>query len=184
MSCADGRSDRVAEAPVRRQISPLRRPCSYEYRAKIAVPVWFIVEGSVYVTDPTAIHAVADVQETPESRPEQVKAVLHEAPVAMTGSGAGWRTHSAPFQRSANRSPACSVKPPPTATHTLADTHDTSVSSSLPPKTSGLRGFTADQRVPSQRSAVANGKQLLHSLNPTAMHARPDVQDTPRRVSA
>jgi hypothetical protein len=124
------------------------------------------------VSDPTAVHEEAEVQDT------DAKEV---APPAV-GLGAALRVQPVPFQRSTS---GTSFWPPsptpytmsPTAVHALADVQDTESRVLFSPPT-GAVGTTV-QVLPFQDSASAapDGPP-----NPVAMHAVPLVQDTAIRV--
>jgi len=113
---------------------------------------------------PTAVHADADVQDTPFS----------VAP-PRRGFGVDWMVHRVPFHRSA-RVVALGLKglAAPTAVHADADVQATPLRKPLP-----CRGLGVDwmvHRVPFHRSARVPAFEL-----PTAVHTDADVQDTPPR---
>ncbi len=75
-----------------------------------------VVAGLLVLNEPTAMHSLADGQDTLEN----------EADVRFGGLGVGWITHLVPFHRSATvlpRPPRCAE--PPTAMQTLRDGQDT-----------------------------------------------------------
>jgi hypothetical protein len=118
------------------------------------------VKGSVA---PTAVHADADVQDTPLRKP---------AP--RFGLGVPWMLHLVPFQLSA-RVPALD---PPTAVHADAEVQDTAFRL--------LRGREGVawmlHLVPFHRSARVLALAPKGLATPTAVHAAGDVQDTPNRL--
>ena len=122
---------------------------------------------ALLLNHPTAVHAVADVHDTPSST------LL----VAPSGFGVGSADQRDPSQRCANSncSPALLLDHP-TAVHAVADVHDTPSSSLL--VAPGLGVGRADQREPSQRSANVKPWPVLLSNHPTAVHAVADVHDT------
>src|ERR1700735_4316361 len=128
---------------------------------------------------PTAMHALAEVQEMP------VREVLMPC-----GSGArpgmAITAQVRPFQRIATAVPVSpKLKLPPTPMHAVAEVHATAfrVASPSPP---GMPGsFCAAHFRPFQRSAT--GSELaspLLSVPPTAVHSEADGHDTPPRKPA
>ena len=113
---------------------------------------------------PTAVHADADVHDTP----------LSVAP-PWDGLGVGWMLQRVPFHRSARVVPSAL---PPTAVHADADVHDTPFK---PPPRGGLGVGWMVHLVPFHRSATARGTPAVVVLAPTAMQAEADVQATPSR---
>jgi len=110
--------------------------------------------------NPTAVHFVADVHDTP-------RRLLLGGPL---GLGVVWIVQLVPSQRSANVPPLPMLGPDsPTAVHAVADVHETAFR--LPP----LGVVWVVQVLPSQRSASPP--------DPTAMHAVADVHETPFRLT-
>ena len=107
------------------------------------------------------MHAVADVHDTPDRE-------LEVAPLAL---GVGWIAQLLPFQSSASVAPP----PPPTAMHSLAEMHETSLSPLEPDV--GVDWIA--QLVPSQCSATAAVLKLVSVADPTAMHSLAEVHETP-----
>jgi hypothetical protein len=142
------------------------------YRLKNATPwglgvVWidqlvpFHCSASVPVLElPTAVHAVLDVHDTPESG-------------APDGLGVVWIDQLVPFHCSAS----VPVLELPTAVHAVLDVHDTP-ESQLEVAPDGLGVVWSDQLVPFHCSAsVASVKELV-SVVPTAVQRLPVLQDT------
>jgi hypothetical protein len=171
------------------QLEPFQRSASLEPNAKVAGP-------------PTAVHAVAAVQDTaPSVAPERL--------------GVVWTVQVLPFQTSAKvlsctlsnptaiqavaevhdtplraplplgvlwtvqllpSQPTAKVAPLelPTATHAVAAVHDTPLSVPPPPGVAWIA-----QVVPFQRSAKVRTRPALFVYDPTAVHAVADVHDTP-----
>ncbi|MFL5859704.1 MAG: hypothetical protein ACJ780_02850 [Solirubrobacteraceae bacterium] len=125
------------------------------------------------VNAPTAVQALADVQDTPLR--ESFSAVL----------GARWIDQLRPFQRSTSaelplQQSAADQDDDPTAMHALADVHDTpprEVSIVSPRLGVGGVGWT-DQLLPFQRSANVTSWPALLRKDPTAVQALPDTHDT------
>jgi hypothetical protein len=94
----------------------------------------------------------------------------------VEGLGVGWVDQEMPFQRAAKALAFCA----PTATQSLAETHDTS---SNPPNkplfTARLGVRWSDQRVPFQRSARVTPVPLWLVRSPTVVQATRDVHETP-----
>jgi hypothetical protein len=114
---------------------------------------------------PTAMQAVADVQDTPTS-----------SPPPRRGLGVAWMVHLLPFHPSA-RVFALGVKglEAPVAMHVVVDVQATPLRKPLP--WGGLGAAWIDQRVPFHRSASGPPPDP-----PTAVHADAEVQDTPFRA--
>jgi hypothetical protein len=114
---------------------------------------------------PAAMHADADVQDTPFS-----------SPPPWGGLGVAWIDHLVPFHRSA-RVLALGVKglAAPAAMHAVADVQATPLRKPLPWGALGVAW--TDQRVPFHRSASGPAPDP-----PTAVHADAEVQDTPFRA--
>jgi len=112
---------------------------------------------------PAAVHAVADVQDTPLRKPPP-----------CGGLAVAWMAHRVPFHRSA-RVPA---REPPTAVHADADVQDTA----LRPPCGGEGVAWTLHLVPFHRSAKVLALVLNGLAVPTAVHADADVQDTPSRL--
>jgi len=110
---------------------------AYEYRS---VKVRMV--PTLFVSLPTAVHAVADVHDTAD----------RELP--PVGLGVGSITHVAPFQASASV-PAMSA---PTAVHSVADVHDTA-DRELPPV--GLDVGSITHFFPFQASASVTSSSSL-----------------------
>jgi hypothetical protein len=116
---------------------------------------------------PTAVHARADVHDTPDSEPP---------------SGVGSVLHFRPFQCSAS-SPSGEKPVPPTAVQDLTEVHDTAVRLLEPERPAGLGTGWMAHLLPFQRSA--SGSREPPAVNcPTAVHALADVQDTPASALA
>jgi hypothetical protein len=121
---------------------------------------------------PTAVHAVEDVQDTPEK----------PLPCAPAGFGVDCTAQEVPFQRSASVTPVpeLSVKFP-TAVQLEADEHDTAFKNVFcDPGGSGIDWML--HAVPFHRSANAWNVLELSMKAPTAMHAEDEVHDRPRRL--
>jgi len=112
---------------------------------------------------PTAVHAVADVHDTPDST---------ENP---GGLGVAWIFQDVPFHASAN----VPLGPLPTAMHEVADVHDT-LDSDAPPEVRGA--LWSFQAVPFHASASVTPTPELLPAPPTAMHDVADVHDTPDKA--
>src|SRR5215470_8509746 len=113
---------------------------------------------------PTAVHADADVHDTP----------LKTSP-PCGGLGVAWMAQRVPFHRSARVRPA----ELPTAVHADAEVHDTPFRE--PPPCGGLGAAWMVHLVPFQRSATGRAAPVVVVLAPTAMQADADVQVTPSR---
>jgi hypothetical protein len=126
----------VYELPVGLGVGWIAQPVPFHRSANASVP-------ELLVKYPTAVHAVADVHDTPASW------LL----LAPAGLGEVWIAQLEPFHCSVNVScvPALSVKYP-MAVHTVIDVHDTPVSW-LFIAPAGLGMVWIDQAVPSQCSA-------------------------------
>jgi hypothetical protein len=112
---------------------------------------------------PTAVHADADVQDTPLRKPPP-----------RAGLGVFCTVHVVPFQLSA-RVPALE---PPTAVQADAEVQDTAL---RPPR--GWEGVAwMLHLVPFHRSARVLAVEPKGLADPTAVHADADVQDTPSRL--
>src|SRR5580700_6560957 len=107
------------------------------------------------------MHAVEDEHDTPNR-------LLAADPV---GLGTDWTVHSMPFQRSAKAKSMCELFwYSPTATHEVADVHDTRVSR-LESAPVGLGGASTVHVVPFQRSASGTPAPELLVYVPTAVHS-------------
>ena len=107
---------------------------------------------------PTAVHAVADEQDTPDS----------QSPSPNPGLGVRCTDHFVPFQRAA---------PDPTATHAVADAHDTSLRPlGLPRWSAHLDPFHRPTDEPPPKNPRIPS---VYAPPPTAMQAVLDVHDTP-----
>jgi hypothetical protein len=115
---------------------------------------------------PTAVHAHADVQDTPLNKPPP-----------CGGFGVAWIDQRVPSHRSA-RVPA---PEPPTAVHAHAEVQDTPF---RPPPCGGLGVGWIDQLVPSHRSARVWEAPAVVTLEPTAVQADGAVHATPSRLLA
>jgi hypothetical protein len=120
-------------------------------------------------TTPTAVHAVADVHETPVRK-------LIGAPA---GAGIGWMLQLVPSHLSAI---TCRAPLFPTAVHAFGEVQETAFRNApgLPEVGVGCM----PQLMPSQRSASVPPSGLLKMPSkapPTAKHADGDVHDTPLR---
>jgi hypothetical protein len=111
---------------------------------------------------PTAVHADADVQDTPLRKPPP-----------RFGLAVRWMVHLVPFQLSASV-PALEA---PTAVHADAEVQDTALK--LPCGGEGVAWML--HLVPFHRSARVLA-ELKGLAVPTAVHADGDVQDTPIRL--
>jgi len=109
---------------------------------------------------PTAVHADADVQDTPLRKPPP-----------CGGLGVAWTVHLVPFQLSA-RVPALEA---PTAVHADAEVQDTALR--LPCGGEGVVWML--HLIPFHRSARVLAPEPVGLAAPTAVHADADVQDTP-----
>src|SRR5579863_618795 len=116
----------------------------------------------VMLLSPTAVHEVADEQDTPTSSLPSIPPV--------GGFRVGWIVHFEPFQCSA------SVLLPslPTAVQARGDQHDTASSSTSAPGAAGRRWIT--HFLPFQRMASP-----WPGRSPTAIQARADEHHTPIR---
>jgi hypothetical protein len=112
---------------------------------------------------PTAVHADADVQDTPLRKPPP-----------RAGLRVAWIVHLLPFQLSA-RVPALDA---PTAVHADADVQETALR--LPCGGEGVAWML--HLVPFHRSARVLALAPKGLEPPTAVHADADVQDTPSRL--
>ena len=125
--------------------------------------------GAELSKPPTAMHDVADVQETPVSQ-------LNPAPA---GFGVGSIAQVLPFQCSAN---VTSVPLPftysPTAKQETTDGHDTPLRTLDGAPAGSATGGTVHV-LPFQRSASAMNAPLAFLSNPTVMQAAGAEQDTP-----
>jgi hypothetical protein len=107
---------------------------------------------------PTAVHAVADEQDTPQS----------QSPIPNPGWEVRSTDHRLPFQRAA---------PDPTATHAVADAHDTSLRPlGLPRWSAHLDPFHRPTDEPPPKNPRIPS---VYAPPPTAMQAVLDVHDTP-----
>jgi hypothetical protein len=124
---------------------------------------------------PSAVHAVADGQDTAPM-----------SPISGVCWGGGRLNHLAPFQRSI-KGPfghrplqLCPLSQDPTAAHAVADEHDTSLrDTSTADRGSGIR--CNDQRRPFQRWISAEEMQtsLAHWLSaPTVTHIVAEAHET------
>jgi hypothetical protein len=118
-------------------------------------------------TPPTAVHAFAEVHDTP----------FRELICAPAGAGIDWMLHLLPSHRWAITCPSLLF---PTAVHALGDLHETAFKNA--PGVSELGVGWMLQPVPSQRSvSVPTELPELSNEVPTATHAEGDVHDTPFR---
>ena len=119
-----------------------------------------------YPDCPVAVQALAEVHDT--------------ASRTLEGWGLGVCriVHAVPSHASA------SVLPPedPTAVHTLAEVHDTPFRALR--LAGGLGAARNDHAVPFHASARVSWRPALLVYQPTAMHARGEVHDTPFRTPA
>jgi hypothetical protein len=112
----------------------------------------------------------------------------HDTPVSEPllpeGSGVLWIVQLLPSHTSASVCgaivPGDALVNSPTATHAVAEVHDTPSRFSSPV---GLGVLWIDQSIPFQRSASCVSRPATY-LFPTAAHAVGDVHDTPLRVAA
>jgi hypothetical protein len=116
--------------------------------------------------DPTAVHALADVHDTPD-RP------LSNA----RGLGVGWIVQLLPCHSSANVTPTA-VSAPPTAVQAVLDVHDTP-DNRLKSEPAGLGVDSIVQLLPCQRCANVTKMPALLTAPPTEVHCEIDVHDTP-----
>ena len=117
---------------------------------------------------PVAVHALAEVHDTPLR-------ALTEAPA---GLGVAWMDQAVPFQCSAS----VPWRPPlpeeyPVAVHALAEVHETALKM-LPEASAGCGVAWIDQLVPSQRSASSAALPALLASYPTAVQAVAEEHDT------
>ena len=117
---------------------------------------------------PVAVHALAEVHDTPLR-------ALTEAPA---GLGVAWMDQAVPFQCSAS----VPWRPPlpeeyPVAVHALAEVHETALKM-LPEAPAGCGVAWIDQLVPSQRSASSAALPALLASYPTAVQAVAEEHDT------
>ncbi len=119
------------------------------------------------------MHAVADGQDIPQSQSSR-----------LPGVGVFWIDHLLPFQRSARVTfPIVSeaVERCPTATHAVAEVHETASRPTNP----SFGVCCIVHREPFQRSTTARNPKLLSTMPsvygppPTAVQATVDVHDTP-----
>jgi hypothetical protein len=124
------------------------------------------------LNQPTAVHAVADVHDTP-SRP---------LVVVPAGLGTVWIDQLVPFHRSANgrELPVLLIKEP-TAMQAVLEVHDT-CASPLDVAPGGPGMFWIDQLDPFHRSTSIRPSLSLFVEYPTAMQLVLEVQDTPLRL--
>lgn len=124
---------------------------------------------------PTAVQALADVQET-------------LARATLTRLGACWIDQVLPFQRSTSaevplpQQGSGGQDDDPTAMHAFVDVHDTLVKDVSAPLGAGWLGVGGvgwtDQLLPFQRSANVTSWPALLTKDPTAAQALPDTHDT------
>src|SRR3954470_2805019 len=102
----------------------------HDVPSQVSISVWALRVGSVPTKDPTATHAVAEVQDTPEKALSMVPAC-----------GTVCSSQLLPFHRaaSANSVPVLSTKLP-TAVQALGAVHDTSSNSPVT-KSAGVGTF-------------------------------------------
>lgn len=123
------------------------------------------------MVDPTAVHELAEVQETPD------KNLLG----SLVGFRVVWIDHFFPFHRSASvRSALACFSYPPTAVQPPATVQE-ALLSSLKLAPLGFRVCSIDHFFPFQRSASVTGGLPLACQDPTAVQAPRDVHDTPAR---
>jgi hypothetical protein len=108
---------------------------------------------------PTAMHAVAEVHDTPLNDPD-----------VPPGLGVVWTDQPVPFHRSASVVPP---GPPPTAVHAVAEVHDTALRLVVV----GSAVVWIDQLVPSQRSTNVGPNERPE--NPNAVQAVAELHETP-----
>ena len=121
---------------------------------------------------PTAVHADAASQETPDS----------PAALALEGFAVVWIVQVVPFHCSASGA-LPSVVGGPTAVHAVAVGHETPPRIGVP--VAGLGVDWIAQLDPLNRSAsVVLGIELLVAYPPTAVHAVFELHDTPSRTAA
>ena len=132
---------------------------------------WAIVSSVQWVPSqrsavvPTAMHAVAAVQETPSRR--------LTSPAAL---GVVWMAQLVPFQASASVTLVVPVNEEPTASHAVAEMHETP-RSPLEVWLAALEVAWMVQVLPFQTSASVLAVPPLENC-PTASHAVADVQET------
>jgi hypothetical protein len=114
---------------------------------------------------PTAVHADADVQDTPLKKP-----------LPCGGLGVAWIIHLTPSHRSASVPPLKD----PTAVQAEGEVHDTALRNA-PPR-GGLGVFWICQAAPFQRSTRAWVAPAM-LLSPTAVQATGVLQATPSRAA-
>src|SRR5215467_1401557 len=120
------------------------------------------------------MQALAEPQDTEKSE-------LFAAPV---GTGVGRIRQLAPFHRSASGTPTSDeLAALPTAVHARGPRHDTETSS-LPRLRAGSGVGMTRQRIPSHRSASDTVLPRVLVRAPTAMHARAELQVTPKKPVA
>jgi len=118
---------------------------------------------------PTAVHALAEVHDTP----------LKTEP--SYGFGEVWIVQRDPFHRSASvaSSPPVAFPVDPTAVHTVAEMHDTSLNTESVLAPFGVVWIVHED--PFQRSASVLYTLLAFPTDPTAVHAVGEVHDTSPR---
>jgi len=114
---------------------------------------------------PTAVHADADVQDTPLKNPRP-----------CGGLGAAWMVHRAPFHASASAPPL----KPPVAVQADAEAHDTALRDA--PPCAGVGVFCRCQAAPFHRSTRAWVTPAA-VLVPTAVQATGELHATPARAA-
>ena len=152
------------------QVVPSQRSASVDW----AYELHDEPHGKMVAELPTAVQAVAEVQDTP------VKA-LSVTPARL---GVAWMAQLLPFQRSAKvcESPE-RVSNCPTAMHAEAELHDVACKK-LGSAAGGLRVAWIAQLLPFQRSAKVCESPELVSKCPTAVQPVVEVHDTPNNVGS
>ena len=142
------------------QLVPFQRSASVNGLPIIAV--------GLEAKDPTAVHSLGAVQDTPLKPLCCWSATLRET----------WMVHVVPFQPSAR----VAVEVAPTASHTVAAVQDT-LFNLLEVAPVGSTVVWIVQEVPFHRSASVR-VVLPSDQDPTAVHARLEVQDTPSNLDS
>jgi hypothetical protein len=122
------------------------------------------------VTDPTALQAFAEAQDT----------LLSWPPVDRAGSTVGWIDQALPSQRSLSGLAAPATVYAPTAVQASGDVQDTPARRVLVEPAGSVVGWI-DQRLPSHRSASGDVRPAA-AYQPTAVQAVDDAHETAVRV--
>jgi hypothetical protein len=120
---------------------------------------------------PTAVHAVAEVHDTP----------LRVDALAPTGTRVDWIAQVTPFHRSARGVSSTALYVYPTAMHVVVREHDTLFRND-PLAPTGFGDDSSAQVTPFHRSAKVAPTTLSLEEYPMAVHAVDEVHDTPLRI--